>query len=86
MSTEQDTSLQTDNTPIEREKAPYERLKAAYEAVSPNLRPLAVDAFSKFHRIHPDTFRKKRNGDAIVTEQEIEWMLAWRPTATPELA
>lgn len=60
-----------------------QRLKKAYERVSPKLRPDAVTAFSQFHRIHPDTFRKKRNGDLLVTEQECEWMEAYRPSPAP---
>ena len=60
-----------------------QRLKRAYKRVSPNLRTEAAQAFSRFHRIHQDTFRKKCNGDAVVTEQECEWMEAYRPSQVP---
>lgn len=56
-----------------------DRLKRAYERVSPNLRYLARQDFCEVHIITEDTFRKKRNGQATVTEQECEWMEDYRP-------
>ncbi|WP_147368016.1 hypothetical protein [Fibrisoma montanum] len=73
----------TPNQATQADLSLSERLKKAYERVSPNLRPDAVTAFCDFHRIHPDTFRKKRVGQAVVTEQECEWMEAYRPYKVP---
>lgn len=60
-----------------------ERLKKAYERVSPKLRSGASKAFCRVHLITDDTFRKKRVGMAVVTEQECEWMEQYSPYVQP---
>ncbi len=75
------------NTALAQEKKKAdglsERLKKAYKRVSPSLRPDAIIAFCKYHRISAETFRKKRCGLYTVTEQECEWMEDYKPYQEP---
>lgn len=79
MSTAQLVDPQTGNGLTKRSLVAHERLRLAYEAVSPNLRPMATIAFCDFHKVSESTFRKKKRGETVVTEQEIEWMQNYRP-------
>ncbi len=56
-----------------------ERLQKAYKRISPNLTALARRDFCEAHQVADQTFRAKRSGAYTVTEQECEWLEAYKP-------